>query len=139
MNAALGFDSFVVMRHGVKRSFSDEAVASPAAGGDDGVGGAQAGAGARSNAFVKVIPGNQLGCYFCNDVVGPGGNLFSLWFTIFDSNRNVRVLSFFRMLQLIRSSAQVFSRCISDIALLFYARHTRSTVAPRYPRASYLR
>ena len=38
MNAALGFDSFVVMRHGVK----DER-----------------------------HPGQELGCYFCNDVVAP--------------------------------------------------------------------
>ena len=38
MNAALGFDSFVVMRHGTK----DEA-----------------------------HPGEELGCYFCNDVVAP--------------------------------------------------------------------
>ena len=72
MNAALGFDSFVVMRHGVKSSFSDEAVASASAG-DAGAG---AMAGACAGAFTKVIPGNQLGCYFCNDVVGPGGKKF---------------------------------------------------------------
>ena len=38
MNAALGFDSFVVMRHGVNS---------------------------------KSTPGQDLGCYFCNDVVAP--------------------------------------------------------------------
>ena len=38
MDAALGFDSFVVMRHGVKNLQS---------------------------------PGQELGCYFCNDVVAP--------------------------------------------------------------------
>lgn len=38
MNAALGFDSFVVMRHGVKSKIQDS---------------------------------EQLGCYFCNDVVAP--------------------------------------------------------------------
>ncbi|PYH84944.1 E1-like protein-activating [Aspergillus uvarum CBS 121591] len=38
MNAALGFDSFVVMRHGVKPEIKDS---------------------------------EQLGCYFCNDVVAP--------------------------------------------------------------------
>lgn len=37
MNAALGFDSFVVMRHGMSSS----------------------------------SPGQELGCYFCNDVVAP--------------------------------------------------------------------
>ena len=37
MNAALGFDSFVVMRHGTTSS----------------------------------EPGQELGCYFCNDVVAP--------------------------------------------------------------------
>ena len=53
MNAALGFDSFVVMRHGIKRSNPQQ--------------------GAAASAFMKKIPGNKLGCYFCNDVVGPGG------------------------------------------------------------------
>ena len=38
MNAALGFDTYVVMRHGV----------------DD-----------------ETHPGEELGCYFCNDVVAP--------------------------------------------------------------------
>ena len=38
MNAALGFDSFVVMRHGTSSNSS---------------------------------PGQDLGCYFCNDVVAP--------------------------------------------------------------------
>ncbi len=38
MNAALGFDTFVVMRHGVK---------------------------------VEHAPDQELGCYFCNDVVAP--------------------------------------------------------------------
>ena len=41
MNAALGFDSFLVMRHGMKSL-------------------------AEQDADVK-----RLGCYFCNDVVGP--------------------------------------------------------------------
>jgi len=51
MNAALGFDSFVVMRHGVKRGLP---TSDP------------------PNAFMKKMPGNRLGCYFCNDVVAPG-------------------------------------------------------------------
>lgn len=51
INAALGFDSFVVMRHGVKRG---QVSRDP------------------PFAFAKKIPGNRLGCYFCNDVVAPG-------------------------------------------------------------------
>jgi len=60
INAALGFDSFVVMRHGVKRPSSVDLTSDEA----------QAGPG--SSPFIKKIPGSQLGCYFCNDVVGPG-------------------------------------------------------------------
>ena len=51
MNAALGFDSYVVMRHGVKRGVINSDPPS---------------------AFMKKMPGNRLGCYFCNDVVAPG-------------------------------------------------------------------
>ena len=47
MNAALGFDTFVVMRHGVKMSEA------PRAGGKE----------------TKAA--KELGCYFCNDVVAP--------------------------------------------------------------------
>lgn len=42
MNAALGFDSYVVMRHGVKPTSPE---------------------------------GEELGCYYCNDVVAPGDSL----------------------------------------------------------------
>ena len=48
----MGFDSFVVMRHGVKRGLPNSEPPS---------------------AFMKKMPGNRLGCYFCNDVVAPGG------------------------------------------------------------------
>lgn len=50
--SALGFDTFLVMRHGYK-SREDNPV---------------------KPAFSSSmsIPGNQLGCYFCNDVVAPG-------------------------------------------------------------------
>lgn len=50
MNAALGFDTYVVMRHGVK----------------------QAGAGATSPASESE---SELGCYFCNDVVAPADSM----------------------------------------------------------------
>ncbi|XP_068081383.1 ubiquitin-like modifier-activating enzyme ATG7 isoform X2 [Anabrus simplex] len=48
--AALGFDTFLVMRHGVS-SESDASV-------ND-----------------RCIPGNQLGCYYCSDVIAPGNSL----------------------------------------------------------------
>lgn len=51
MNAALGFDSFLVMRHGMKSL------------GEQG----------QKEEDVK-----RLGCYFCNDVVGPKDVLFFL-------------------------------------------------------------
>uniref|UniRef100_A0A671VY63 Ubiquitin-like modifier-activating enzyme ATG7 n=1 Tax=Sparus aurata TaxID=8175 RepID=A0A671VY63_SPAAU len=49
VNAALGFDTFVVMRHGLKKPPVSQ----------------------RSSLFSN-IPGHKLGCYFCNDVVAPG-------------------------------------------------------------------
>ncbi|KAL4226515.1 Autophagy protein 7 [Mactra antiquata] len=51
--AALGFDTFLVMRHG-NQSYTDTGT---------------------SNVNIPLsqpIPGNHLGCYFCNDVVAPG-------------------------------------------------------------------
>jgi len=49
INAALGFDTFLVMRHGVRPGSAL---------------GTQAGGG--------LVPGTELGCYFCNDIVAPG-------------------------------------------------------------------
>ena len=48
INAAMGFDTYLVMRHGMK-------------GGEEAGGVNEKG----------VIPGNRLGCYFCNDIVAP--------------------------------------------------------------------
>lgn len=54
LTAALGFDSFLVMRHGMRES---------------GTGSSQP----SSTAIPRdSIPGHMLGCYFCNDVVAPG-------------------------------------------------------------------
>ncbi|XP_075431054.1 ubiquitin-like modifier-activating enzyme ATG7 isoform X2 [Ascaphus truei] len=56
INAALGFDTFVVMRHGLKKSKAEEASSSDPLG----------------SSLFSNIPGYKLGCYFCNDVVAPG-------------------------------------------------------------------
>lgn len=74
MNAALGFDTFVVMRHGLKHppanpstlpsgepspscSSTSSSCSTPPAPGPS---------------LFSNIPGHKLGCYFCNDVVAPG-------------------------------------------------------------------
>uniref|UniRef100_A0A0X3PI86 Ubiquitin-like modifier-activating enzyme ATG7 n=1 Tax=Schistocephalus solidus TaxID=70667 RepID=A0A0X3PI86_SCHSO len=66
ITAALGFDSYLVMRHGLPRSPgtspsqpSNQETASKAPG-DGG---------------LRQLSGSQLGCYFCNDVVGPANSL----------------------------------------------------------------
>lgn len=53
INAALGFDSYVVMRHGVQKK-SEATSEVPVTEG------------------IKVIKGEDLGCYFCSDVTAPG-------------------------------------------------------------------
>ena len=62
INAALGFDTFLVQRHGV-RSSVPEVVVDPI--------GAVGGHTSNAAKFRKVV-GSELGCYFCNDVVAPG-------------------------------------------------------------------
>ncbi|XP_053577068.1 ubiquitin-like modifier-activating enzyme ATG7 isoform X2 [Bombina bombina] len=64
INAALGFDTFVVMRHGLKKPKQEEAIDShsQAASSSDLLG----------SSLFSNIPGYKLGCYFCNDVVAPG-------------------------------------------------------------------
>ncbi|KAK0064105.1 ubiquitin-like modifier-activating enzyme ATG7 [Biomphalaria pfeifferi] len=53
INAALGFDTFLVLRHGVKTGKADGSIPS---------------------SMTDKIAGSLLGCYFCNDVVAPGNS-----------------------------------------------------------------
>uniref|UniRef100_A0A8C9Y947 Ubiquitin-like modifier-activating enzyme ATG7 n=1 Tax=Sander lucioperca TaxID=283035 RepID=A0A8C9Y947_SANLU len=55
VNAALGFDTFVVMRHGLKKPIVTGSAPS-----------------VPGSSLFSNIPGHKLGCYFCNDVVAPG-------------------------------------------------------------------
>ena len=58
INAALGFDTYMVMRHGY-RSLKDSPPSAP------------------PTLPKTCIAGNILGCYFCSDVVGPTN--VSIW------------------------------------------------------------
>ncbi|XP_043407439.1 ubiquitin-like modifier-activating enzyme ATG7 isoform X9 [Chelonia mydas] len=65
INAALGFDTFVVMRHGLKKPKQQES-------GDSCSNNASCSADLLGSSLFSNIPGYKLGCYFCNDVVAPG-------------------------------------------------------------------
>ncbi|KAM5279670.1 ubiquitin-like modifier-activating enzyme ATG7 [Ctenodactylus gundi] len=65
INAALGFDTFVVMRHGLKKPKQPGA-------GDLCPGHSMASTDLLGSSLFANIPGYKLGCYFCNDVVAPG-------------------------------------------------------------------
>uniref|UniRef100_A0A7N8WX32 Ubiquitin-like modifier-activating enzyme ATG7 n=1 Tax=Mastacembelus armatus TaxID=205130 RepID=A0A7N8WX32_9TELE len=79
VNAALGFDTFVVMRHGLKKTLVSENVS---AGADSSPSCSSASSSSSTPAtsaplvpgssLFSNIPGHKLGCYFCNDVVAPG-------------------------------------------------------------------
>lgn len=79
VNAALGFDTFVVMRHGLKkppatRSGSAGPDSSPSCSSSSSSSSTPAGGAASfsGSSLFSNIPGHKLGCYFCNDVVAPG-------------------------------------------------------------------
>ncbi|XP_063072142.1 ubiquitin-like modifier-activating enzyme ATG7 [Engraulis encrasicolus] len=78
VNAALGFDTFVVMRHGLKRPQAESADSSPSSSSCTSASSpsSNAAGGAPSSltgaSLFSNIPGHRLGCYFCNDVVAPG-------------------------------------------------------------------
>ncbi|XP_061689680.1 ubiquitin-like modifier-activating enzyme ATG7 [Syngnathoides biaculeatus] len=72
INAALGFDTFVVMRHGLKKARQNacgDVDSSPSC--SSGSSSSSTPSGSGSSMFSN-IPGHKLGCYFCNDVVAPG-------------------------------------------------------------------
>uniref|UniRef100_A0A673A3B0 Ubiquitin-like modifier-activating enzyme ATG7 n=1 Tax=Sphaeramia orbicularis TaxID=375764 RepID=A0A673A3B0_9TELE len=79
VNAALGFDTFVVMRHGLKKPLvsqnapaaADSSTSCSSASSSSSTPAGSAPSVPGSSLFSN-IPGHKLGCYFCNDVVAPG-------------------------------------------------------------------
>ena len=62
INAALGFDTYLVMRHGQREPWNPGQVQAE-----------------KSKGIMRgALAGRQLGCYFCNDVVAPGDVSFTI-------------------------------------------------------------
>ena len=70
LNAALGFDTFVVMRHGARSSASSTSAPSEQSGGN-----VSSGSETTTSTTSPSSSGVELGCYFCNDVVAPADSL----------------------------------------------------------------
>ncbi|XP_057218466.1 ubiquitin-like modifier-activating enzyme ATG7 [Triplophysa rosa] len=73
VNAALGFDTFVVMRHGLKKPRECRSEdSSPMSSSNSSSCSTPAVTTTPGASLFSNIPGHSLGCYFCNDVVAPG-------------------------------------------------------------------
>ncbi|XP_073772262.1 ubiquitin-like modifier-activating enzyme ATG7 [Danio rerio] len=72
VNAALGFDTFVVMRHGLKKPRESEESSPMSASSSSSSSNTPAATVTAGSSLFSNIPGHRLGCYFCNDVVAPG-------------------------------------------------------------------
>ncbi|KAI5093462.1 ubiquitin-like modifier-activating enzyme ATG7, partial [Silurus meridionalis] len=73
VNAALGFDTYVVMRHGLKKpKDSDTGDSSPSSSFSASDSSSSSTPATPGTSLFSNIPGHRLGCYFCNDVVAPG-------------------------------------------------------------------
>ena len=69
ITAALGFDSYLVMRHGVGPNISVPDINSHSSGIVNDVG--TVAAQMETLSTINGDGGQRLGCYFCNDVVAP--------------------------------------------------------------------
>jgi ubiquitin-like modifier-activating enzyme ATG7 len=75
INSALGFDSFLVMRHGIKDD--SNVVGSPSS--------------STEEINSSRIRSSKLGCYFCNDIVAPGNVCFCYQIIIMLLLRNASI------------------------------------------------
>ncbi|CAG2170313.1 unnamed protein product, partial [Oppiella nova] len=76
INAALGFDTFLVQRHGVRRTETTGATNDQSIVG--AVGGELSTTSTTGTGRSRRVSGADLGCYYCSDVVAPGNALFVL-------------------------------------------------------------
>ena len=72
INAALGFDTYMVVRHGLKLAKESTTDATSKGAHATSATAAASASGSTSGISLSAVPGHQLGCYFCNDVVAPG-------------------------------------------------------------------
>lgn len=70
INAALGFDTFLVQRHGLRSLERRNEEQEDKSGEEEEASTSKGKVG--ESVTVGSLPGSRLGCYFCNDVVAPG-------------------------------------------------------------------